>query len=185
MHLRLTHQHLEQLATLAQNANEEEICGLLFGTNHTVAQIIPIQNKHTQPKQAFKMDEQALFQAFKQAEKEELSLVGIYHSHPHSAPIPSPEDIREAELNYPQVAHLIIRPLPNNAEFKAWHIQKASVIPIPLLIGNEALLEEPHNPLTSVQKTAILITSIVALILLVVVSFSLLPPAPPIPMPLN
>jgi [CysO sulfur-carrier protein]-S-L-cysteine hydrolase len=52
------------------------------------------------------VDPEAHFSARREARAGGLSVVGFYHSHPHSIPAPSPTDVSEA--SYPGHLYLIV-----------------------------------------------------------------------------
>jgi hypothetical protein len=110
---------------------------------------------------------------------EGLDCIAIYHSHPKSEALPSQEDIREAEINTPNMMHLIIGLKPPKARLQAWQIQIGQVDEVELLIGNEESENVPK--LSQMQVGAIVLATVFAVLLLLAISFSLLPPAPPIP----
>jgi proteasome lid subunit RPN8/RPN11 len=62
-----------------------------------------------------------------------LELVGIYHSHPDSPPLPSITDINQAffpgtkDLNYPGVAYVIVGLSGPSPEVKAYRIEADGV----------------------------------------------------------
>jgi hypothetical protein len=91
-------------------------------------------------------------------------------------PIPSPADVKQA--TYPDTPYLIVGLKGGSAKLAAWTMRYGQVTPVTLHIGDEP---PPTEPLSSAQKIAILASAGIALILMIVIALSLLPPAPVIP----
>jgi [CysO sulfur-carrier protein]-S-L-cysteine hydrolase len=89
---------LEHAATLS---NPHESCALLLGKKkgnvYEVYEVIPVTNKYTS-EISFGMDENELLKIYKYAESSNISVVGIFHSHP-SNPVPSETDKVFMEIN--------------------------------------------------------------------------------------
>ena len=89
---------LEHAATLS---NPYESCALLLGKKngnfYEVYEVIPVTNKYTS-EISFGMDESELLKIYKYAESSNISIVGIFHSHP-SNPVPSETDKVFMEIN--------------------------------------------------------------------------------------
>jgi proteasome lid subunit RPN8/RPN11 len=89
---------LEDIANLS---NPHESCALLLGKKkenvYEVYEVIPVSNKYTS-EVSFGMDENELLKIYKFAESSNISVVGIFHSHP-SRPVPSETDKVFMEIN--------------------------------------------------------------------------------------
>lgn len=172
----LSHEVAAQLVREAQAARPSECCGVLFGRNGIVQRAQPVPNIADDPRTGFYMDEAGLAAALLGGEP----LLGFYHSHPKSDPLPSPADLQAAV--YPDAIHLIIG-LRGEPRLGAWHIVKGSPARLPLMIGetlhaSENTADAAHAPASQI---AILITAVLAALMTVLIALSLLPPAPPIP----
>ena len=95
---------VSQLLTLEQTADlskPHEACALLLGKKYEnvyqVDEIIPMSNRYTSEVR-FGMDENELLKIYKYAESSNISVVGIFHSHP-SKPVPSETDKVFMEIN--------------------------------------------------------------------------------------
>jgi proteasome lid subunit RPN8/RPN11 len=75
-----------------------ECCGILLGAGDDVAEAVASVNLSLDPNRFF-LDPAAHFSARRDARRRGLSVVGFYHSHPHSAPQPSPTDMEEASYD--------------------------------------------------------------------------------------
>lgn len=167
-----------QIADHAQSEYPNEVCGLLAGKRFQISSAIPISNIAGNPSTHYKLDPSEQIKALKEIELEGLEWLGIYHSHPKSQPIPSPTDVDEnADSN---LVHIIVSLKDTQPKLKAWQINETHVTPINLSFDTEATINDTHEPLSNTQKTAIILTSIICVILMLVISFTLLPAAPEI-----
>lgn len=78
---------------------------MLIGRDGEVLEAVRTGNIADRPTR-FEIDPKDHLAAIKSARARALAIVGFYHSHPHSAPIPSETD--RAETNYPDHLHLIV-----------------------------------------------------------------------------
>jgi proteasome lid subunit RPN8/RPN11 len=74
----------------------QECCGLLLGTPDAVTRAVRAHNRASDPQRRYEIDPQDHFAAIRQARAGHVEVVGAYHSHPHSEPIPSETDRAEA-----------------------------------------------------------------------------------------
>jgi proteasome lid subunit RPN8/RPN11 len=86
------------IADMLAHGREEaprECCGLLIGTSDAIVRSVRARNlddKHTR----YLIDPADHFAAVRAARADGLDVVGAYHSHPSTAAVPSPADVREA-----------------------------------------------------------------------------------------
>jgi proteasome lid subunit RPN8/RPN11 len=177
--LRLSIEQVDAIVSHALSESPNEACGLIAGKGAKASRLIPIKNAAANAQSHYQMVSAELLRAYKSIELEGLDCIAIYHSHPKSEPLPSQEDIREAEINTPNMMHLIVSLKPPKARLQAWRIQIGQVDSVELLIGNEESENVPK--LSQIQIGAIILATVFAVLLLLAISFSLLPPAPPIP----
>lgn len=174
----LTYDHAQAIARHAQEESPREACGLIVGVSARADHTIPIPNVAADPLHNYEMDSAAFMLAMAEVQRARLQLIGIYHSHPHSEPLPSPTDI--ACASYPDTPYVIVSLYGSHPCFAAWNIRGHRVERADLHIGINSPPPAPTN-LSSAGKTAIVISIAVAFIFLIVLSLALLPPAPPIP----
>lgn len=93
----------------AERAAPLEACGLLAGQKETALSFYPITNAEQSPVRYF-MNPEEQFQAFRDIQQMGLEIVGIWHSHPHSAPCPSSRDLELAYMD--DVSYLILSLAP-------------------------------------------------------------------------
>jgi proteasome lid subunit RPN8/RPN11 len=169
----------QEIVAYAREAQPDECCGVILGLRETAEQIIPIPNIAAEPKYNYQMDEKSLLKALYQAEYMQLEVIGFYHSHPRTEPIPSPTDVQL--VNYPDAAYVIAGLQNGEARLAAWSIKQDQVKPIELVVSETKPTIEKRQ-LTIVQKRAIIASAIIAFIFMLILSLSLLPPAPIIPL---
>jgi len=90
----------------AREAAPAECCGLLLGTGNTVVAAARTRNTAGDPARRFEIDPQDHVDARREARGRGLAVLGFYHSHPRSQPVPSPTDL--AEASYPDHLYLIV-----------------------------------------------------------------------------
>ena len=79
----------------ARREAPRECCGLLIGTTESVARSVRARNLENGSTR-YLVDPADHFAAIRSARADGLDVVGAYHSHPSSAPVPSTTDIAEA-----------------------------------------------------------------------------------------
>ena len=178
MSLWLTEQQAQAIARHAMAQYPAEACGFIAGKDGKALRIIPISNVAVNAVHHFEMEATSMVSAIFDIERQGLALIGIYHSHPNSDPIPSQQDIQES--HYPDVCHLIVSLANSEPRFSAWRIRQYEVESVTLHIG-PAAPQTVSESLSTAQKTAIILSMVVAFIFMILVSLSLLPPAPQIP----
>jgi proteasome lid subunit RPN8/RPN11 len=91
------------LADIERHAREawpQECCGLLIGTPDEIAFAVRASNRAADPQRRYVIDPQDHFAAIRLAREKGLEVVGAYHSHPGSQPVPSETDRAEAFENF-------------------------------------------------------------------------------------
>lgn len=113
----LTSAQIRHLASLAKQSLPNESCAFLLGKGEeevTVTDILPMRNAD-ESMISFSIEPKELLQAYELAEKKNLQIVGIFHSHP-ARPAPSTTDIKFMEIN--PVVWVIYS--TTNEQFKAY-----------------------------------------------------------------
>ncbi len=109
----ISREHLDALIAHARSDLPNEACGLLFGRQGRVEQVRPILNAEPSPV-SYSFDSGEQLRVMREMGDRGLELLGIYHSHPESPPIPSLTDIRRAffpgtrEPNFPSAVYVIV-----------------------------------------------------------------------------
>jgi proteasome lid subunit RPN8/RPN11 len=104
----LTAGELAAIREHAQAAYPEECCGLLLGAaarREEVTAVVPVENRYAEPGRGFELTPNAVACALAQERRGGQAVVGVYHSHPDGAALPSRRDEREA---WPGWSYLIM-----------------------------------------------------------------------------
>jgi [CysO sulfur-carrier protein]-S-L-cysteine hydrolase len=174
----LTEQQVEQILQHAIRESPREACGLIAGRDYCAKDIVPVPNIAADPTQYYEMEHRALVRAMFEIERRDLTLIAIYHSHPDGDTIPSRTDIRQAY--YRNVVYVIVSLSGSAPRLAGWLIQPHQVDVVHIHVGSRPPPEGPSE-LSNSHKFAIVIGAILAFVFMIVVSLSLLPPAPEIP----
>jgi [CysO sulfur-carrier protein]-S-L-cysteine hydrolase len=122
---------LDSLAAHASAQAPLECCGLLVGTPSLIDESVPTANLATSPVR-FQVDPRDHFQLQRALRGTPRAIVGSYHSHPASRPIPSPSDV--AEAHYPEFLHVIVSLVtPERPEIRAFRIRSGNVAAVELV----------------------------------------------------
>lgn len=130
--LSLSPEHAARLAEHARAELPNEACALLGGDAGTgrVSSFHPARNRLASPYR-YDVDPDDLVRIVHDIEARGEALVAIFHSHPATAAIPSPSDLREARY---QVIHLVAGLAGESAEIRAWRIVAGGAAEVPLTV---------------------------------------------------
>ncbi len=127
-----------RLLTLAQNTPDAEICGLISESVSPLRSkrqyhVYPVDNVATDTASLFEMQPQQQIKAFKSIRERHETLFAIYHSHPHSAAIPSEKDLNDAAYN--EALNIIISSATRGVlEIRGYFYKKNTVETVELVI---------------------------------------------------
>lgn len=128
MRLILSSQHIQELKKLAAQDPHLECCGYLLGSiqgqDNILHTIVPMQNIHPAPHTHFTFSPHDQIKVAQIIKKMPLQIIGIYHSHPSSPPLPSSQD-----LEFAFFAHhsFLIISLQNGITFASFRINAKKV----------------------------------------------------------
>ena len=107
----------------AEREGPRECCGLLVGQGQVVSHAVAVPNRAAGVTR-FRLDDRAHIDVRRTLRCFEppLEIVGVYHSHPTGAPVPSETDI--AEAHYPDWIHLIVGRAGSRPRVAAYRIQR-------------------------------------------------------------
>ncbi len=128
----LSKNHMDVLTGHAKTCSPNESCAILFGRiegNRTIISEIFLANNTENSPTTFTISNKELIQAYSEAEKRKLEVIGIFHSHPHSAAYPSATDKKYMEIN--PVPWIIFSNVEN--QFAAY-IFESEILPVLLTI---------------------------------------------------
>jgi proteasome lid subunit RPN8/RPN11 len=126
---------LSQMITLAQQHAPHECCGLLGGLAEAATTLIPVPNASVYPEISYVMDEQRMVESILMLRRQGLDVVGIYHSHPHEAAVPSAADI--ASATWTDAAYVIVGWAASaQREVRAWWIRAGRVNEVRIEAGD-------------------------------------------------
>jgi proteasome lid subunit RPN8/RPN11 len=122
---------LDAVVAHARRAAPHECCGLLIGSGSRIDEAVPARNTRESPSR-YQIDPVDQFATIRRVRHEGRTIVAAYHSHPSSAPTPSPTDVAEAYDE--DLLHVIVslRDTPH-AEVRAYRIVKGNFLEVPLV----------------------------------------------------
>ena len=115
----------------ALDEQPNECCGLLIGTADGACEVRRARNLRASPT-AFEIDPADHIAAIRSARATGTAVLGAYHSHPRTAGIPSPRDLREA--TYPDYVYLIVSLAGPAPRITAFRIEDGNFEELPLVI---------------------------------------------------
>lgn len=104
--MRISQSLIDDVLRHARETAPAECCGLLIGTPGRILRAHPARNVHASATR-YLIDPADHFAAIRQAREAGLDVIGAYHSHPASPPVPSATDLDEA---LPSFFYLIVAP---------------------------------------------------------------------------
>ena len=99
----LNQNQVDTLIEHSEKVGKTESCAMLLGTHNdqqwNVKEVFLTRNAHTDSETSFIITPEELLQGHQLAEKKQLELVGVFHSHPNSAASPSNLDKKYMKVN--------------------------------------------------------------------------------------
>ena len=99
----LNQKQVDALTQHSEKAGISESCAMLLGTHNdqqwNVKEVFLTRNAHNESETSFIISPEELLQGHQLAEKKQLELVGIFHSHPSTAASPSNMDKKFMKVN--------------------------------------------------------------------------------------
>ena len=128
--MNVTTRVLAAIEAEARRAAPDECCGLLLGTPDRVTQVFPARNASAEPRRRYEIAAEDHFAGLRRARAEGLEVVGAYHSHPRSAPIPSETDRDQA---FGDFLFVIAGLVEATVEIRAWRLENGNFAEVPLV----------------------------------------------------
>ncbi len=99
----------------------EEVCGLLLGRGDTVEDVTQLRNCSPRPRDHYALDPLEYMHAEREWDQRGVSVLGVWHSHPDSAGVPSVTDERHA---WPGWLYVIVgRPRDQVPDVRGWRLE--------------------------------------------------------------
>jgi len=99
----LNQKQIDALIQHCEKAGLCESCAMLLGTHNNqqwnVKEVFLTRNAHTDSETSFIITPEELLQGYQLADKKQLELVGIFHSHPNTSASPSNFDKKFMKIN--------------------------------------------------------------------------------------
>jgi proteasome lid subunit RPN8/RPN11 len=109
-----------------------EGCGLLLGTSHGIVVDVVASPNVVESAKVYEIDSRVLLGAYRRADQEGLTIMGVFHSHTHSEAYPSPTDIGLAPDPLWHYVLVSLKDLPTVV--RSFHIERGTVDEEPLVV---------------------------------------------------
>ena len=121
-----------EMIAAAYSAYPLEACGLLVGNGSRVHRFVVCTNEAASAR-VYTIPGKELLRAEMAAEDDGFEIVGVFHSHTHSEPYPSPTDVAQA----PDPGwHYVIVSLKREApEVRDYRIVAGTIVDVPIIAG--------------------------------------------------
>jgi [CysO sulfur-carrier protein]-S-L-cysteine hydrolase len=119
---------IREMLAHAREEAPRECCGLLVGKGESVVRSVRARNLDAKATR-YLIDPEDHFAAIRGARAEGLEVVGAYHSHPSSTPVPSATDIAEANSGS-DFLYVIVSLV--NEDVRAYRIDAGVCMPLAL-----------------------------------------------------
>jgi proteasome lid subunit RPN8/RPN11 len=116
----LSHELKEEMLALARAERPNEACGILAGENGRAVKFYPATNAEHSPTR-YVVDPRDQLRIMKEIDAQGWDLLGIFHSHTHTAAYPSSTDVSLA-ANWPDAYYLIASLQNEPPELRAFRI---------------------------------------------------------------
>lgn len=143
--MRVRQSVLDAIATHARRDTRTECCGLLIGDGNCIVEAVALPNTAPDPARRYEIAAADYFAQIKRCREVTsrgqgtLAVVGAYHSHPRSAPEPSPTDREQA---FEEFLYLITGPMDGShpGATRAYQLRDGNFEPVPLVpVAQEAV----------------------------------------------
>jgi proteasome lid subunit RPN8/RPN11 len=122
---------IAEMTAHARDERPRECCGLLVGLPGRVLAARRAANLSPDPNR-FLIDPKAHIEARREGRVHGTEVVGYYHSHPHSAPVPSPTDLSEAW--FPDLLYAIVGLAGDDAETRIYELRHAEFVELAVTV---------------------------------------------------
>jgi proteasome lid subunit RPN8/RPN11 len=109
-----------------------EACGLLVGAGNRIHRFVACSNEAASAR-VYSVPGKELLHAELAAEAEGLAVIGVFHSHTHSEPYPSPTDVEQAPD--PAWFYVIVGLKREAPEARCYRIADGAISEVPISVG--------------------------------------------------
>lgn len=122
MEVRISSELVDEMVEHLRRERPNEGCGILAAMDGTIVKVFKMTNASGSPVR-YSLDPKEQFAAYKMLDEQGWDLGGVFHSHTHTEPYPSPTDVRMASEDVPYVIVSFAEEPPS---VKAFRIKKAN-----------------------------------------------------------
>ena len=115
----------------ARRSVPHECCGLLAGTAQRVESASPARNIAETPETRYLVEPADHFAALREARRARSEIIGAYHSHPASLPLPSSTDRADA---HPDFLYVIVSLADCRRRIRGWRLERGNFVEVRLVI---------------------------------------------------
>ena len=108
-----------------------EACGLLVGEGNRIRRFVPCTNA-AESARVYTIPPREHLRAERDAEDDGLAVIGVFHSHTHSEPFPSPTDVAQAPD--PEWHYVIVSLKREAPEARDYRIVDGTISSVPIAI---------------------------------------------------
>jgi [CysO sulfur-carrier protein]-S-L-cysteine hydrolase len=124
----------EAIVATCIRALPNEGCGLLLGTSEGIVHDVVASVNVADSARIYEIDPKVLLRATRRADDEGLEVIGVFHSHTHSAAYPSPTDVRQAPD--PSWHYLLVSLLDSPPDLRSFRVVGDAVDEEPLAVAD-------------------------------------------------
>lgn len=147
--MRVRREVLDAIRGHARREHPRECCGILVGVDDEVIEAVPARNVAAEPLRRYEVSPEDHLAQIKRCrtttpgDAPALSIVGVYHSHPHSAAVPSPTDLEQAFGEYTYLIAGPVEPL-SEVPVRGYQLRAGQFEEVDLVVeGNH---QDPARP---------------------------------------
>lgn len=130
--MRLSSEVARVMIEHAEQESPRECCGLLAGRQDVIDTVFTLPNASDRPEKRYFAEPGALLRAFIEIRDSGREHLGIYHSHPFSAPEPSSRDVDQAF--YPPCTYFIVGPEWIHPRLRAFRLSEGDFEPVSFVV---------------------------------------------------
>jgi proteasome lid subunit RPN8/RPN11 len=120
-----------EMISAAYDGYPLEACGLLVGAGDRVHRFVPCTNEAGSAR-VYTIPPKELLRAERNADDDGLTVIGVFHSHTHSEPYPSPTDVNQAPD--PEWHYVIVSLKRDAPEARSYRIVDGTISSVPIAV---------------------------------------------------